>query len=157
MIPPFEGPRKCGIPMSHSQPCKANRLAGLLRAGFALQCPFNSFAFSSAWEGTHCQHENELPEWVNASQGLWCWKYCLWKKHYPVRELKALRFWEECPVTQKGEKEKDLVFPHCNFIGLQNQTCLVAVRTLSDKTPYPATHPPHTPPPLPPSPLQSVN
>ena len=91
----MESPGKCGIPMPHSQPCKANRLASLHRTGCASQSPFSSPAFRSAWEGTHCQSENEISGSVNVRQGLWCWKYYLWKKHYLETELKAPRFWEE--------------------------------------------------------------
>lgn len=123
---PFEAPGKCGIPVLHSQPCKANRLARLHRAGFALQCPFSNSAFSSAWEDTHCQPENEIPGSVNVSQGLWCWKYYLWKKHCPVTELKAPRFWEEyqCSVTQKEEKGLFIFFPTAGLIVFQNQAWL---------------------------------
>ena len=91
----METPGKCGIPMPHSQPCKANRLASLHRTGCASQSPFSSPTFRSAWEGTHCQRENEISGSVNVRQGLWCWKYYLWKKHCLETELKAPRFWEE--------------------------------------------------------------
>lgn len=132
---------KGGIPRPQSQPREANRLARLRRARFALQCPFHSSAVSSAWEGTHCQPENEISGSVNVSRGLWCWKYYLWRKHYPVTELKAPRFWEEYQCSVSGKKKRISVLSTADFTVFSKQILvgLEAVRTLSDST-FPHHH-----------------
>lgn len=132
---PLETPGKCGIPMPHSQPCKANRLASLHRTGFASQSPFSSPTVRSAWEGTHCQSKNEISGSVNVSQGLWCWKYYLWKKHCLVTELKAPRFWKE---YQSSGSENIYIFPLLQIsVFSKIRPSLVSIRTLSAHTPPP--------------------
>lgn len=115
---PFKTPGNHGISLPCGQLYRVNRLAWLHRTRLALQRHSNPIHLAPPGKECIASLKMRYLDQSKLAKGyVWCWKYYLWKKHYPKRKQKAPRYWKEYKCFDSLKIDFFFFFPqwwlHC--------------------------------------------